>query len=774
MVRNTVDELLKVGTNNINLQRVQHIEPPKPPLPINNPITENPKNTSIQKSNKTTNVSKNQSNHNNDDNKETENEQDGILNLSGFARDENKDNNDNNNITETRTKSKSITKKKTRDKNKKEATISISNMTSVPTTIIDNVPFTDVVRYINGLDDRQKVNEYLQCGLNAISESFQESIKDLNSELKLESRTIQNAIKSIDEQMYALSQHKKYLNTQLRDFSQQVDTKIDKLSAHQIFIEKLSEKHKIAILNNFIPDKPKTYPDPPVGMIQCQYCGHNTNDKEAMNIHLIIHENDQRSWMNESQWKQCLTQIISHYSAPIKKFQEKVVENLMKQQKPVLPPSRPVDPHRIYGIPSDPYTQGAHTHNKSVLANYRNNVNDMNNMNRNNIINGNNKNHNHNGYTNITVPGLERENNNGMMRPQLNQSQTNAQILASLSNKLQTKSIPQLQPPPSKQPVINTLGNNNNNHINHNNNNNSVYSSDGSESQPIITKPIITKQRKIRKHKTTAIAKINGNPPPIIASVANKQIGFRKTNKGYPSSMGLDDVMHLVRGTHIDYRDFNGRWLKAQIVQIDIDKVSYAKKYGITYVDWDDCWNVWSVPKHQFQRYALYESISQRGLNRNEMKYIKLKKPYGDYLEVKPMHMYFHSLYKMNYAPDKDQKKKIDTNFCNQYLQWHVAQVMLSDRYSAQVQVILFKYDEQDQKWYKKQPKADCYWVHLDNRNECAPRNTHIINPQFKIVKPTTTSKKRKNIPNGHDTDNKQDTEPNPPTKKQKINTKMT
>ena len=102
--------------------------------------------------------------------------------------------------------------------------------------------------------------------------------------------------------------------------------------------------------------------------------------------------------------------------------------------------------------------------------------------------------------------------------------------------------------------------------------------------------------------------------------------------------MNLDKVMKLTPETKIDYRDFNGRFLKAEIVQISIDKTKLYKKYGISYEGWADKWNVWSIPKHQHKRYSEYKSVSRRPLHRDCMRYISLKKPYGGYLS-KPLRL---------------------------------------------------------------------------------------------------------------------------------------
>ena len=59
----------------------------------------------------------------------------------------------------------------------------------------------------------------------------------------------------------------------------------------------------------------------------------------------------------------------------------------------------------------------------------------------------------------------------------------------------------------------------------------------------------------------------------------------------------------------------------------------------------------------------------------------------------------------------------------NQYLQWHIAEVTLSDNPSAQVQTILYKYNAKDKKWHKPQKIEKLIYInHLDNENECTKK----------------------------------------------------
>merc|ERR1712048_1299665 len=95
-----------------------------------------------------------------------------------------------------------------------------------------------------------------------------------------------------------------------------------------------------------------------------------------------------------------------------------------------------------------------------------------------------------------------------------------------------------------------------------------------------------------------------------------------------------------------------------------------------------------------------------------------MEKPFGDFSEIRPLHLH-HC--KMNGR---------DTEYDGAaYAQWHIAQICMKDKKSAQVQAVLFGQNKKSGHWAKPRPKADLYWVHLDNEEECAPLNTHIKNP---------------------------------------------
>eukprot|EP01084_Bolivina_argentea_P223929 378761_1 len=197
---------------------------------------------------------------------------------------------------------------------------------------------------------------------------------------------------------------------------------------------------------------------------------------------------------------------------------------------------------------------------------------------------------------------------------------------------------------------------------------------------------------------------------------------------GYPKHLTLERVLQFNENEFVDYRDFNARYLKSQIMQISYDEGKKHMKFGIHYVGWADKWNVWSIPKYQHRRYGICGTVSERGLHRDCMRYIRTQPPWGDYLEVRPMHLHEHTLFKLQHQPNDSA---LDRSYVDRYLKWHVAQVILNDSNSAQIQVILLMQNEFGE-WYKPQPKADLYWVHLDNEDECAPSNTHILNPTIR------------------------------------------
>jgi len=217
----------------------------------------------------------------------------------------------------------------------------------------------------------------------------------------------------------------------------------------------------------------------------------------------------------------------------------------------------------------------------------------------------------------------------------------------------------------------------------------------------------------------------------------NKEVMQNYRKSIYPQIMNPEEIMNQFDTkdkAEIDHRDLEGRYLPAVILRIENDKKRKSPKFGITYKNWGDEWNTWCFINIENHRIAEHESISKRPLYRNCMQYIKLTPtgPWGQMLEVKPLHLYH----------DKKNKNKSNNK---EYRQGYPAQVILNDSrtikkeetiiqiiQSAQVKCILYNYNKHKEEWYlpkysKKEKKwmGDIYWVHLDNEDECQPINTY-------------------------------------------------
>merc|ERR1712228_145783 len=236
--------------------------------------------------------------------------------------------------------------------------------------------------------------------------------------------------------------------------------------------------------------------------------------------------------------------------------------------------------------------------------------------------------------------------------------------------------------------------------------------------------------------KTSQIEDINPLMNTLFASSKSEDIIC--TNSSYPNALSIESVLKFKENDCIDYRDFNGRYLAAKIIAICREHGKEIK-YGIHYIHWDNKWNVWSVPRFQYLRFNNFGVISQRALHRKEMEYVALQKPFGDIIEVRPLHLHYHNLYKLKHESNEENVNK---EYVDVYSKWHIAEICLKDKFSAQVQAILLVQNEENGEWFKPSPKADLYWVHLDNEKECVPTNTHIKNPI--IVRQVREKKKRK------------------------------
>ena len=220
-----------------------------------------------------------------------------------------------------------------------------------------------------------------------------------------------------------------------------------------------------------------------------------------------------------------------------------------------------------------------------------------------------------------------------------------------------------------------------------------------------------------------------------------KNLHKNNDQNSFPEPMQYVKALKLDIGSKIDYRDLHGRYLRAKIITKDMHRKLVCIRYGINYEGWPAKFNPYSLPQHQSQRYALYSSISRRKLHRQCMNFINLKSGSMGYyfIEVKPVHLFHHFMYKKSLCGEN-----IETKFCNQFLQWHIAEVKDCDPHSAQVQVWLYKKNRKNTRmnqWIDQGNKF-IYWVHLDNEKECAPLHTHLQN--IDIIDSTKPIKKRR------------------------------
>lgn len=237
------------------------------------------------------------------------------------------------------------------------------------------------------------------------------------------------------------------------------------------------------------------------------------------------------------------------------------------------------------------------------------------------------------------------------------------------------------------------------------------------------------------------------NHNKMVLSNYHKQLGIDKHNhnknvlsnyhqhhgSAYPNIMSEKEVLDTfstLKG-YCDYRDFNGRYYEAQIMEISYNEKYQSMSFGIRFPGWDESkYNVYSFIKHQHYRFAPHKSITKRYSNRQCMKYIKCDKPWGDFLEVKPLHWY-------NYYKMAEEFEKNDSNKdYHQYQSWHVAKVVCCQL--SQVACLLYKYCIESNKWIepkycqkKNKWLGDVYWVHLDNDEECVPIRSRL---NFKSV----------------------------------------
>lgn len=432
-------------------------------------------------------------------------------------------------------------------------------------------------------DSEEDIHNLLQIALSTISKSYQEGISSIDKQLKIQKQRSEPTINEIDRQIFALSQQKKELKIEMAQFNKDANNKIDLLLSHQSFINRLLNKYEESIKNGFLISD-KSYTNDDNNDYVCNHCGYSAMNEHDLNSHLIINNHEKSFILSSSEWKYCLIKIIGHYSNHLQEYQNQVLHQMLQSKEPLLKPSKPVNPQKIYHIPHYDVLQN-YNHNKNVLQNY---------------------------------------------------------------------------------------------------------------------------------HKSTTT---------------------------YPPTMTSQEVMRkfVKHEQKIDYRDYEGRYLIAKIKAIDYDNKRKSTKVGITYLEWENKWNVWSIINIQNERFAEYRSISKRkSINRKCMKYIKIttQGPWGEPLEVRPIHLY-------NDAKNKNMPNP------DQYLQWYPAKVILNDWHpdektkkikiqSAQVKCVLYKYCEQNDRWilppYCKEKQkwlGHVYWVHLDNDKECQPMNTNLSNVDY-------------------------------------------
>lgn len=493
----------------------------------------------------------------------------------------------------------------------------ISNITKVPQLDEQYSKFYRLNQLLKSTDSEEHRQKLLKGSLSAISQSFQKLNNNVEKELKIHKRINQTAINQIDQQILTLSQQKKQLKIEMSEFNKAINDKIDLLLSHKTFIDKILIKYKSAIQNKFqISQIPWPFKDDnddddddynihdndghdsdddddednedniddnkdnddnddhkmkPKDNYICNFCGHYAIDSNELNSHLVKHEKKNHQILSSSQWKDQLIKVIEEYSFCVNDYEEKILHQMLKSQKPLLPPSKPINPNKIYNI--NPQNINNLIHNENVLKNYY------------------------------------------------------------------------------------------------------------------------------------------------------------KSTKKYPNTKSSGEVMmeFFQLNKKLDFRDEDGRYLKAVITAIDVNEQTESAKVLIHFEGFPNTYNVWINISTQHQRFAVYGSISDRkSINRQCMQYIKLKP--GNisnyFLEVRPLHLY-------------NINKNKNTQDYDKYLNWYPAKIVLLEPPkmnpitnkleipSAQVKCVLYKYCYETNKWFEpSQTEANVYWVHLDNDEECQSMNT--------------------------------------------------
>lgn len=126
----------------------------------------------------------------------------------------------------------------------KNTEINVSNITS--SSIFSSYKNNEFFSRLDKLIKATNCPE-LQSVLSVISALYKLAIGDIDKEIKIQKRIIQTGITNIDEQIFALSQQEKQLKIEMSTFNKDGNNKIDELSSHKLFIDKLLIKYKQSI-----------------------------------------------------------------------------------------------------------------------------------------------------------------------------------------------------------------------------------------------------------------------------------------------------------------------------------------------------------------------------------------------------------------------------------------------------------------------------------------------------------------------------------------------
>jgi len=147
-----------------------------------------------------------------------------------------------------------------------------------------------------------------------------------------------------------------------------------------------------------------------------------------------------------------------------------------------------------------------------------------------------------------------------------------------------------------------------------------------------------------------------------------------RSERPFVSHLSLDAASKLSLNDKVDFRDFNGCFHGAEIVEID-----EFKGCKIKYIEYSDEYNVWSNPEEEPHRFAEYQSISKRKSHRMP----SLKK--GDFVDINP-----------------------------NSLQWKIGEIVEFHGDFGQVLVISIDHNRRYELW----------WIHGDDMQKIQPLQT--------------------------------------------------